>query len=149
VRVPVRAVYRERLVVPLSWVLLALVVAGLAAAELHGGTKGWRAVAPYVVLLPLAVVGLLLMSRREIRVEDGMLHVPGARAPLSTFGAPEVLERDALRLWLGPNADAAAWVAVRPWLRTAVRLPVDDPEDDTPYWVVGTRRPVALVAALS
>jgi hypothetical protein len=149
VSVPARAVYRERLAVPLSWALLVLVTVGLAAAELHGGSHGWRAVVPYATLLPPAVLALALLSRREIRVVDGVLHVPGARAPLSAFGPPEVLERDALRLWLGPNADAAAWVAVRPWLRTAVRLPVTDPDDDTPYWVVGTRRPVALLAALS
>ncbi|MDP9182948.1 MAG: DUF3093 domain-containing protein, partial [Actinomycetota bacterium] len=101
------------------------------------------------VLPPLTALGLALLSRRQIRVEDGVLHVPGARAPVTAFGTPEVLEREALRLWLGPHADAAAWVAVRPWQRTAVRLPVTDPEDDTPYWVVGTRRPVALLAALA
>jgi hypothetical protein len=149
VLVPDRAAYRERLALPVSWALLLLAVAGLAAAELHSGAGGWRAMVPYAVLLPLAVLTLVLVSRREIRVEAGVLHVPGARAPLSAFGTPEVLEREALRLWLGPNADAAAWVAVRPWLRTAVRLPVTDPEDDTPYWIVGTRRPVALLAALS
>ena len=144
-----RVAYRERLVLPVSWALLVLAVAGLAAAELHSGAGGWHAVLPYAVLLPVAVLALVLVSRQEIRVEAGVLHVPGARAPLSAFGTPEVLESEALRLWLGPNADAAAWIAVRPWLRSAVRLPVTDPEDDTPYWVVGTRRPVALVAALS
>lgn len=135
--------------VPVSWAIVTLAIAVLAAAELHGGAEGWRSVVPYAVLPPLTALGLVLLSRRQIRVEEGVLHVPGARAPVTAFGTAEVLEREALRLWLGPNADAAAWVAVRPWQRTALRLPVTDPEDDTPYWVVGTRRPVALLAALS
>jgi hypothetical protein len=153
VAVPARADsalhYRERHVVPVRGVLAVLVVAGFAAAELHGGAGGWRTVVPYAGVLPTALVVLALLSRGEVRVQDGVLHVPGARAPLSAFGPPEVLEGADLRRVLGPEADTQAWVAVRPWHRRAVRLPVVDPEDDTPYWVVGARRPLALVEALS
>lgn len=134
---------------PVSWGAGVLVIAGLAAAELHSGAGGWRAVVPYATLLPLALLFLLRASRHTVRVSDGILHVRGARAPLSAFGPPEVLEGEALRLWLGPAAERDAWVAMRPWLRTAVRLPVVDEADDTPYWIVGTRQPLALVAALS
>lgn len=147
--VPGSPSYRERLVVPAWWAATALVVAGLAAAELHGGAGGWRKVVPYLVVPPVTLLALAFLSRRQIRVEDLVLHVPGARAPLDAFGPPEVLEGEALRLWLGPNADAGAWVAVPAWARSAVRLPVVDPEDDTPYWLVGTRRPGALVDALA
>lgn len=141
--------YRERFVVPLKWALPVLVVAGLAAAELHGGAGGLRAVLPYLLVLPATVGALVLLSRQEVRVQDGVLHVPGARAPLTAFGPPEVLDGPALKRWLGPQADPLAWVAVRPWHRSAVRLPVIDADDDTPYWLVGTRHPVALVDALS
>jgi hypothetical protein len=141
--------YRERLRIPLWWVVGALAVAGLAAAELHSGASGWRSVVPYATLVPATLAGAWAMSRQQVRVADGVLHVQGARAPLSAFGPPEVLDATAMRLWLGPHADHQAWVAVRPWLRTGVRLPVVDPEDDTPYWLVGTRHPVALAAALT
>jgi hypothetical protein len=140
--------YRERLRLPLGWAVALLLVAGLAAAEVHGGAGGARAVLPYLLLLPGAVALVLVLSRPQVRVEDGVLHVPGARAPLTAFGQPEVLDASELRLWMGPRADSRAWVATRPWLRTGVRLPVVDPEDDTPYWLVGTRHPVALAEAL-
>lgn len=140
--------YRERLRLPLGWALGVLTVAGLSAAWLHGGADGARAVLPYALLLPAAVVAVVLLSRAQVRVEEGVLHVPGARAPLTAFGPPEVLDPHELRLWLGPRADVRAWVATRPWLRTGVRLPVVDPEDETPYWIVGTRRPVDLAEAL-
>lgn len=141
--------FRERHVVPVRGVLAVLVLVGFAAAELHGGAGGWRTVVPYAGLLPTAVVVLALLSRGEVRVEDGVLHVPGARAPVTAFGPPEVLEGADLRRVLGPEADDLAWVAIRPWHRRAVRLPVVDPEDDTPYWLVGSRRPLALVEALA
>jgi hypothetical protein len=141
--------YRERLRLPLSWVAGALVVALIAAAQLHTALTGWAGAVPYLVLLPGVVLGALALSRREVRVEDGALHVPGARAPLTVFGPPEVLQGQALQHWMGPLADPHAWVATSPWLRGAVRLPVLDPADDTPYWLVGSRDPVALAAALS
>ncbi len=135
--------------VPVSWLAGALVFALIAAAELHTAVRGWAQVLPFVLLVPPVLLGAALTARRQVRVEDGVLHVPGARAPLTAFGPPEVVEGPALHRWLGAAGDRDAWVVMRPWLRSAVRLPVVDPTDDTPYWLVGTRRPVALAAALS
>jgi hypothetical protein len=45
-------------------------------------------------------------------------------------------------------ADRNAFLVSRPWLHTAVRLMVTDPDDDTPYWIVGTRQPERLLAAV-
>ena len=97
----------------------------------------------------LAGAGLLWLSRQRVVVVDDVLHLPGARAPLSAFGPAQVLDRQALRLWRGPRAQRDAWVRVRPWMTTAVLLPVTDPEDDTPYWLIGTRDPVSLAVALT
>jgi hypothetical protein len=41
-----------------------------------------------------------------------------------------------------------AFVVQRPWVRGTVRIYLDDPDDPTPYWVVSSRRPQALLAAL-
>lgn len=140
--------YREALRVPTWWFGAGLAIAVGAAAEIDLGRPGLAWKVPYL-LLPLAVLALLLgMSRRRVLLEHGVLHVPGARAPLDAFGRPEVLDRDALRLYLGPAARPDAWVVVTPWLRGAVLLPVTDPADDTPYWLVGSRHPEALAAAM-
>ena len=141
--------YSERLRLPFSWALTGLALALLAALSVHGGAGGWRAVVPYAVLPPLALVVVVVLSRDRVRVVDGVLHVPGARAPLSAFGPAEVLDRAALREWMGVRALRDGWVRVKPWHRAAVRLPVTDPEDDTPYWLVGTRRPLDLAVAVS
>ena len=144
----VASTYEERLVPPL-WVWLAvLTVALVSAAALHGGASGWRAVVPYAVLLPLTVVGLLASSRGRVRVADGVLHVPGARIPLDQVGGVTPLNREATRRMRGPLAEPRAYVVTRGWLTESVRVQVEDPEDDTPYWLVGTRHPQELAAAL-
>ena len=141
-------VYEERLAPP-PWVWLAVLsVAALVAASVHGGASGWRAVVPYAVLLPLAVAGLLAASRARIRVVDGVLHVPGARIPLDQLGGVTPLDREGTRRVRGPLAEPRAFVVTRGWLTSSVRVQIEDPEDDTPYWLVGTRRPRELAAAL-
>lgn len=140
--------YRERWVVPLLLWPAALGLATLAAAELHGGAPGVRAYLPYAVLLPLTAVLLAIGSRGVVTVADGMLQVPGARIPIALLSDGVVLDRQAFRVQTGPMADPRAYVASRPWLHTAVRLTVADPNDATPYWVVGTRRPAELLAAM-
>jgi hypothetical protein len=140
--------FRERWIVPPVWWPATLGLATLVAAELHSGAPGTRAVVPYVVLLPLSVALLARGSRGGITVTDGILHVPGARIPITHLSSGVALDREAFRLQTGPMADPAAFVVSRPWLHTAVRLMVDDPADPTPYWVVGTRRPDRLLAAI-
>ena len=140
--------YEERWVVPWWWWPATLGLAALAAAEIHGGAPGLRAVLPYAVLLPLTVLLLAAGSRGQLIVREGVLHVPGARIPLVHLGDGVVLDREALRRQTGPMADRSAFLVSRPWLHTAVRVSVTDPADDTPYWVIGTRRPRELLAAL-
>lgn len=135
--------YRERLTAPLSWAMVTLGGALLVAVSFS---------ATPLLLLGLPLLGLLALaalSRDVLQVEDGVLHVPGARAPLSAFGPAEVLDRKALRQWMGVRAQRDAWVRVKPWARTAVLLPVEDPEDDTPYWLIGSRHPADLAVAVA
>jgi hypothetical protein len=145
---PTGAAYEERLVPPVAVWVAVLVVAGISAATLHSGAGGWRSVVPYAVLLPLAVGGLLASSRGRIRVADGVLHVPGARVPLAVVGGVVPLDREATRRVRGPLAEPRAFVSTRGWLSTSVRVQLEDPEDDTPYWLVGPRHPRELAAAL-
>ena len=140
--------YDERLVAPPLWWAGGLGVAVMLAAGIHAGGSGARAVVPYVVL-PLVVLGVLAVSSRgRVRVDGGVLHVPGARIPLTHVGGITPLDADGTRRVRGPLAEPRAYVATRPWLPRAVRVQVEDPDDDTPYWLVGTRDPEGLAAAL-
>lgn len=140
--------YEERLTAPLRVWLGALVLALLLAGGIHAGGSGPRAVVPYVLLPTVALLVLAQLSRGRVRVADGVLHVPGARIPVALLADPVALDPEGTRQLRGPLAEPGAHVATRPWLSSSVRVRVVDPGDDTPYWLVGTRDPEALVRAL-
>ena len=59
-----------------------------------------------------------------------------------------MLDKDQTRALRGPRADPAAYLMARPYLPRAVYIAVDDPAAVTPYWLIGTRRPAELAAAI-
>jgi hypothetical protein len=65
------------------------------------------------------------------------------------LGEVTPLDDQARRCLAGVDADARAYLLLRPYLRHAVRVDLVDPADPTPYWLVATRRPAQLVTALS
>jgi hypothetical protein len=138
----------ERLAVPVWYWPAGLGLALLLAAAVHGGHGGVRAWLPYLVGAIAAAVVLRAASRGRVVVEDGVLHVPGARVPLAFVADARPLDAEQTRRLRGPLADLRAHVATRSWLRRAVQVRLDDPADDTPYWLVGTRRPEELAAVL-
>ncbi|GAA2340802.1 DUF3093 domain-containing protein [Saccharopolyspora halophila] len=142
------AEYRERLYA--SWWTwpLPLIAAVLLAAEVHMGYPGVRAWLPYAVLVPLAIAVPLLLGRTKIEVTGGELWVGDAHLPLRFVEDAEVIARHEHRRALGPDLDPAAFMVHRSWVRTSVRVWLDDPDDPTPYWVVSTRHPEKLRRAL-
>ena len=140
--------YDEKLAVPWWAWPAALALSLLIAASLHLGADGARAVVPYVVVPALLLGATAASSRGRVTVADGVLHVPGARAPLTAFGELRVLDREGTRRVRGPVADPRAHVATRPWLPRSVQVRVVDPDDDTPYWLIGTRHPEELARAI-
>jgi Protein of unknown function (DUF3093) len=145
---PPQDAWRERLTV--SWWLwpVGLALAALLAAEVYLGAPGQPVWLPYAVLLPAAAAGLWWLGRIVIEVRDDELFVDDARVPLEYVSGVTVLDPTARRLVLGPHAEPHAFVVQRPWIAGAVQVHLDDPDDPTPYWVVSTRHPDRLAAAV-
>lgn len=140
--------YAERLRVAWWMWPVALAVAGGAAAEVHLGASGLRAWLPYAVLVGPAMAGLWWLGRIRIEVAGGELRVDDARLPVRFIAEVTPLDSTAKRDLLGPYAEPYAFVVQRPWVSGAVQVRLDDPADPTPYWVLSTRHPAALAAAL-
>lgn len=140
--------YRERLYV--TWWIwpLPLLAAGLLAAEVHMGFPGVRSWLPYVVLLPLTVLLIIRMGSTKVEVAGGELRAGDARIPLELLGEVEIIPQENRRRTMGPDLDPAAYVVHRGWVKPLVRVRVNDPEDPTPYWVLSTRHPERLAAAI-
>jgi len=140
--------YAERLTLPWWLWLCGLGLAALLALELWLGAGGVRAWLPFVVLLPLTAFGLWWAGRIRIAVTGGELVVDDAHIPVRFVSDAVPLDAAGKREVLGVGAHELAFVVQRPWVGGAVQVMIDDPADPTPFWVVSSRDPVRLAAAI-
>ena len=140
--------YRERLVAPLSWWVVALAFGLICGWLMLVATN--QSIAIGTTVVASVVAGTLVWSYGSVVVEAGPhgFRVGPAHLPSAHIGAVEVLDARGFREQLGPHADARAWLRTRPYIEAGVRVEVADPSDPAPYWLVSSRRPQALAAAL-
>lgn len=142
------AAFRERLRVPLRWwVLGGLMVFTfwLAMVVAIPPTAAWAISAFFTVVL---ATGLTFYGSASIVIHDAEFRAGRAKIGAQFIGDVLALDATATRQWSGPLADARAFLLLRPYLGCAVRVDINDPQDPTPYWLVSTRRPAELAAAL-
>ena len=140
--------YEEHLTAPAGWWAVT------AMAGVMGGLVFLRvspAAAVAAALVTAAVCGGLVAAygRVGVRVHDGYLEAGPARLPLTALGAATALDAEEARRLRTTEADARAFMLLRGYVQTAVRVDVSDPEDPTPYLYLSTRRPDKLVKVLS
>jgi hypothetical protein len=113
-------------------------------------TPDHEAVAWSVTAVALAIMVAAFLSYGSARVEvgEGHLRAGRARVPLAYVGTVRALDVAAMRRQAGVDADARAYLLLRPYLKRGVRVELTDPADPTPYWLVSCRRPERLVAAV-
>lgn len=140
--------YRERLTPGfLAWLLMFALAAvfGIAFGAALGAAVGWFT---FLVLLVL-IVTLALLTSPSIEVTDEELRVGRARLPRRSVATVEALDADGARDARGPRADARQYLVLRSTTAsTAVRIVLDDREDPHPSWLVSSRHPQQLAAAL-
>ncbi|MEU3187569.1 DUF3093 domain-containing protein [Streptomyces sp. NPDC006923] len=144
---PSPARYDERLTAPRSWWGIAALIAlagglillPLGPVPLLGGLIGAGA---------LAAAGVSSYGSARIRVVADSLVAGDARIPVSALGEAHLLDSEEARAWRLHKADPRAFMLLRSYVPTALRVEVTDPEDPTPYLYLSTRHPAALAAAL-
>ena len=109
----------------------------------------WEVAAAAGLLTGAVVTWGLVAARVRVGVADGEVVAGAAHVPLRHVGAVTPLDADPARRARGPEADANAFLVLRPWVATAVRVEITDPADPTPYWLVSTREPQRFAAAAS
>ncbi|MBA4862414.1 DUF3093 domain-containing protein [Streptomyces sp. PSKA54] len=145
---PSASPYEERLTAPRFWwvvsvlvgISMALILLPFGSLPLLGGLVGGTAAAAVVVSSYGSV---------RIRVVGGLLIAGDAKIPVSALGEAEILDEDEARAWRTHKADARAFMLLRGYIPTALRVEVIDPEDPTPYLYLSTRHPERLSAALT
>ncbi|WP_329414432.1 DUF3093 domain-containing protein [Streptomyces sp. NBC_00704] len=142
------APYEERLTAPRSWwfvsflvgVSMALILLPFGTLPLLGGLVGGTAVA--------AVVASSYGSLR-IRVVGDSLIAGEAKIPVAALGETQILDAEEARAWRTHKADTRAFLLLRSYIPTALKVEVTDPDDPTPYLYLSTREPERLAQALA
>jgi hypothetical protein len=139
--------YRETLW-PSPWVIiaLALVVPAtmlvLAPVSLPAGVIG-------AVVLYGGCLALAFGSAPRIEVSGATLSVGKASIPLAQVGEVVVYTGADATAQLRTKLDARAWLMIRGWVHSLVKVEVTDPADPTPYWLWSSRRPQLLADAIA
>ncbi len=141
--------YDERLHVPLRWwvqAIMFLASVWLAFIVALPAPVAWAATG----VLTAAVAALFIgYGAARVRVEAGVLQAGRAHISVAMLADPTPLDREATRLLAGRDANARAYLLLRPYLKRSVRVEVTDPADPAPYWLISTRRPEELAGALA
>ncbi|MDX3525534.1 DUF3093 domain-containing protein [Streptomyces sp. ID05-39B] len=139
--------YDERLTAPRSWwfisflvgVAFALILLPFGTLPLLGGLVGGTAV---------AAVAASSYGSMRIRVVGDSLIAGEAKIPVAALGEAEVLDAEEAQAWRTYKADTRAFLLLRAYIPTALRVEVTDPSDPTPYLYLSTREPQRLAEAL-
>ncbi len=95
-----------------------------------------------------AILILIAVGSPTVEVTESSLIAGRATLPLAVISRVEAFRDDEATAQRGPKLDARAWLLIRGWVSPIVRIDLDDPDDPTPYWIVSSRRPEELVAAV-
>lgn len=139
--------YHERLW-PAAWVFVAtaLVIPASLLVFLPISTTAGIVCA---VVLYGAVVVTLLVTTPVVEVDDAVLAAGRARLPRAVIATVTSFTGTEATAQRGTQLDARAWLLLRGWIPGLVKVQLDDPSDPTPYWLVSTRHPAQLAAALT
>ncbi|MCB1298372.1 MAG: DUF3093 domain-containing protein [Microthrixaceae bacterium] len=138
--------YRERLT-PSLWAFgAATVLAPMGALVLapFDSTIGLIAGTALALLVILAMAGFAT----TISVQGTTLRAGRAHIDAKWLGTPEQLTGEDARNARGVGLDHRAWHVIRSGIDGAVRVPITDPDDPAPYWIISTRTPDRLAAAI-
>jgi Protein of unknown function (DUF3093) len=141
--------YRERLLVPVAYWLLAVPVVVLLGAEAWFLVGGFIPPLVIGVLAVIVVAFLVNWSIATVEVADGVLRAGGATLALDDAAEVVALDERQSAALRGPHADPAAHILLRPYLKRAVYVELASPAEGVPYWLVATRHPEQLASAIA
>jgi Protein of unknown function (DUF3093) len=140
-------VYVERLSIKARWWAVVIMIALFGSTELFAGFSG-RVVAIVVAAVVVPTVLLLaLAGRTTLRVDGEGIHAGGHTLRFDELDSVQALSVEETRMLLGPQADPAARLIVRGYIREAVVARPLDPST-VPYWLVSSRHPQQVIDAV-
>jgi hypothetical protein len=139
--------YREKLW-PTPWIYVASLLLVPASILVLAPVSLPAGIATGIILY-LAVIASLTITSPVIEVHDGNLRAGRAEIPLAYTGEAVPAFDAQARIERGTGLDARAFLVIRGWVQPVVKVPITDPADPAPYWLLSSRRPKELAAAIN
>lgn len=140
-------IYRER-VWPSPWIYVSTSLV-IPASLIVFLPINFMAGVIVAIVLYASCVAILIATAPKIAVTGEHFVAGRAKLPLRFVGTVEFFRGEEATLARGRQLDSRAWLLIRGWVDPVVRVEVLDKNDPTPYWVVSTRHPEELVAAIA
>lgn len=137
---------------PWYWWLAGAGAAFLTAAQIGHNRDAIWFWAPLIFFGIIVLWSLWQLSSTQVAVEkdaDGVtwLRAGDANLPTTVVSRTLAVPATAKRNAMGRQLDPAAFVVSRSWIPEMVMFVLEDPEDPTPYWLVTSKDPEALLTA--
>ncbi|MDQ1736742.1 MAG: hypothetical protein QOH56_2993 [Pseudonocardiales bacterium] len=162
---PAGVSYDERLYSPWWWYPAGLGVAVLLGAEFALAFTAWWAWLPTIALVVICLLVVWRISAGRVTVTPNALTAGDRTIDLGVIQSAIGLTSGELRRLVGRHSDPRAFTFIRSWVGPGVQFVLarndsarndsapsnsapNDSRDDVPYWVVSTRHPERLLAAL-
>ena len=123
------------------FLLLSLVIAIWAAFDTTATIAALAAAT-------IAIIYLAFAMRSTISVDGKELRIDRAHIDIKYLGDVKILDSSAMRLLRTRDADPAAYLAIKFWAPTGIKIEVTDPRDPTPYWLITSKRGEEIAALL-
>jgi len=92
------------------------------------------------IALTIALLAIAVTGKSEVRVIEDELVIGKAHIGVKYLGDVEILDKNAMRLVRTREADPAAFLAIKFWVSTGVKITLKDQRDPTPYWLVSCKK---------
>ncbi|WP_120336852.1 DUF3093 domain-containing protein [Cryobacterium soli] len=92
---------------------------------------------------------LVVLASPTVQVSGGTLTAGRATIDTALLGEAVAFDGADATAERGPRLDARAWLLIRGWVPGVVRIPLEDPTDPAPYWLVSSRQPQKMAAAIN
>lgn len=123
------------------FLLLSLVIALWAAFD---NTVAFTS----FVAATIAIIYIAYAMRSTITFDGEELRIDRAHIESKYLGKVAILDSEAMRLLRTRDADPAAYLAIKFWTPTGIKIEVIDPRDPTPYWLITSKRGEEIAALL-
>ena len=140
--------YREVIRMPL-WLLALIYFFFLSFVLSVWAALGNSAAIATLIASSALIIVISIRSRLVIEITANELKVGRAHIDLKYIGTITALDSNAMRTIRTRDADPIAYLGIRFWSSTGVKIEIEDQRDETPYWLITSNKANQLVNALT